>query len=346
MPSPKTTVAHTTPRDFFLYLFAAGSLYFAATTLITLLWQLVNVYFPEQPIFDYYSFDGISSILRWSVALLIIVFPAYMVTMWHLGKDIDKSPGKTELWVRRWFIWATLFIAAVTVTGDLVYLVYALLSGDLATRFILKALIVGGVAAAVFSYHWYLLRREPGKDLQKRRNLVIISSVFVGIAVIMGFVAVGSPARARAMRNDAERVSDLQNIQYQVTDYWQRKQKLPAAIDDLIDTANPMALPVDPQSKQAYRYQARGQYEFVLCTTFETEVTGNAPTLRFGIGPSDEGISAGSGRPATWDHAVGDTCFVRVIDPERYPSYKNLQPTIPVEATPTSTEIPKDVVSE
>lgn len=303
-------IIKTTPKDFFLYAFAAGSLYFSATTLIALLWQLINVWLPETTISPYET-ESVGSVLRWSVAMLIIIFPAYVAAMWHIGKEIDKEHGKTELWVRRWFIWATLFIAAVTMLGNLVYLVYMLLDGDIALRFILKAIAVGVVAKAVFAYHWYILKREPGKGIKTRRQIAIGASAFVGAAIIAAFVAAGSPAFARATRNDNQRVNDLQNLQWQITSYWQQKEELPTTLDALVDGAAPMPLPVDPKTKQPYRYQARGAYEFVLCATFETDVS-ESPS------PDKEGYLPPT-TPVTWSHAAGDTCYVRTIDPERYP---------------------------
>jgi hypothetical protein len=47
-----------------------------------------------------------------------------------------------------------LFVAACVLIGDVVGLIYGLLGGELTVRFVLKTLIVGGIAGAVF---WYYL---------------------------------------------------------------------------------------------------------------------------------------------------------------------------------------------
>lgn len=47
----------------------------------------------------------------------------------------------------------------------------------------------------------------------------------------------GSPAQQRTWRLDDKRVNDLQNIQSQVINYWQQKEKLPMTLSEL---SNPM----------------------------------------------------------------------------------------------------------
>lgn len=309
----------TTPKDFFLYAFAAGALYFCATTLITLLWQLINAWLPEATYLGFYEADAVSSMLRWAIALLIIVFPAYIGAMWWIGKDIDHEPAKRELWVRRWFIWATLFLAAITLLGDLVYLLYALLGGDVTSRFILKALSVAVVAAAVFGYHWYLLKRKPGASIMKRKAITAVASLAVLAAVVAGFCVVGSPSNARAVENDQERVAALQSMQYQVTNFWQQKQRLPNTAQELIDPASPEPLPVDPQTGAIYEYEKVGEYDFALCANFETDSQKAQQSEKGNRAPYDVPTDMSS-----WEHGIGETCFSRTIDPERYPPLNNL----------------------
>ncbi len=304
----------TSPKDFFLYAFAAGALYFTATTLITLLWQLINYWMPDSANLGFYEMESVGAILRWAIAFLVIIFPAYVVAMWWIGKEVDQEPAKKELWVRRWFIWATLFIAAVTVLGDLVYLLYTFLGGDMALRFFLKAIAVGAVAKAVFFYHWYLLRREAGASIMTRRIITVVASVFVGAAVVAGFVVAGSPSLARSLRNDAQRTNDLQNIQWQITNFYQQKTQLPQELSDVIDPANPVQLPTDPVSGNAYRYEVVGKLTFKLCANFEEKSTSQDGAQ---VWVSD--VTTTSGADGAWAHERGEKCFERTIDPERYP---------------------------
>lgn len=315
-----TPSVRTSPRDFFLYLFAAGSLYFCAVTLVTLLWQLVNHWVPAPEALDYYYYgEMLGAALRWSIALLIVIFPAYVVAMWRIGKDIDSAPEKRELWVRRWFLYATLFVASVALTGDLVYLVYTLLGGDIALRFALKAIAVALVAGAVLAYHLFLLRREPGASMAARKAITVVASAAVLAAVIAGFCVAGSPRDARKEANDAQRVSDLQSLQWQMTNFWQQKQRLPESLGELVDPASPVALPTDPVTNVLYRYERLGATGFRLCATFETDDDGMAGGKRDMAIPTLEYDP--SGMSQVWAHGVGEACFDRTIDPERYPPF-------------------------
>jgi hypothetical protein len=64
--------------------------------------------------------------------------------------------------VRRWLTYVTLFLAAGVLVGDLITLVYNVLAGELTLRFVLKVLIVGAIAGAIF---WFYLRERLGREL-------------------------------------------------------------------------------------------------------------------------------------------------------------------------------------
>ena len=71
-----------------------------------------------------------------------------------------RSPAKRLSAVRRWLTYVTLFLAATVLIGDLITLVYNLLGGELSLRFVLKVLVVGTIAGAIFGYYLRDLRRE------------------------------------------------------------------------------------------------------------------------------------------------------------------------------------------
>jgi hypothetical protein len=141
-----------------------------------------------------------------------------------------------------------------------------------------------------------------------------VTSVFVATAVIGVFFTVASPSTERLIRLDSQRVSDLQSIQWQITNYWQQKEKLPATMNDLEDPLVGFIVPVDPETKVEYVYLPSEGMSFKLCATFSV--------------PSAE--STEQTRPAypdafydeNWIHGVGETCFERVIDPDRFPPLK------------------------
>ncbi|WP_298568715.1 DUF5671 domain-containing protein [uncultured Aliiroseovarius sp.] len=89
---------------------------------------------------------------RWSIAALIVFTPTFLILNRRVVRATKADPGKRRSGVRKWFGYVTLFLASLSLLGDLMAVIYALLSGDLSVRFILKALVVAGVAGAIFFY--------------------------------------------------------------------------------------------------------------------------------------------------------------------------------------------------
>lgn len=63
------------------------------------------------------------------------------------------AEGMQRSVLRRWMIYLALLVSAAALLGDLVYVIYSLLIGDLTTKFLLKALCVAVVVGAVFLLH-------------------------------------------------------------------------------------------------------------------------------------------------------------------------------------------------
>jgi len=303
----ENNVQKSSPRDVFMYLLATIALYVATFNVVNLLFDYVNVAFPD-PLNTWY--DGGSSI-RWSLALLIIVFPVYLWVSRFLGRDLAVHPEKNEIRIRRWLVYLTLFLAALLIIGDLVALLYNFLEGELTIRFALKIFAVLVAAAAVFWYYLYELRRKPDEFSSKAKWFVWGVTGFIALVVVYGFFVAGSPFKQRLVRFDSQRVSDLQSLKYQIVSYWQAKDRLPTSLDDLRDSISGFVPPRDPQNGASYEYREAGKLSFELCAEFNlASAESRAPSPKFAepIGQTEE----------IWDHGAGRTCFSRVIDPDIY----------------------------
>ena len=134
---------------------------------------------------------------------------------------------------------------------------------------------------------------------------------------LSGFVIVGTPRDARLARLDVQKVNDLQNIQWQIVNYWQQKSTLPEALSDLEDPISGFIVPADPQTRVSYGYKVTGALSFELCADFNTDGGDGYGALAYPRAVYEKpsiGIEGG-----TWSHGAGETCFERVIDPELYP---------------------------
>jgi hypothetical protein len=188
----------------------------------------------------------------------------------------------------------------------------------------LKVLVVLLVAAGVFGYYIWELRRKNIKS-KIPKILAWIVSFAVVISIILGFFIIGTPAVQRDRRFDEQRVSDLQTLQNQIINYWTQKEFLPPQLSGLEDSISGFIVPVDPESKLSYEYKITDSLSFELCATFET--SGNDRGVSF-KGVSSP-YSVGSFQQ-NWDHKAERTCFARTIDPQLYkPATNNGQLKVP-----------------
>lgn len=151
-------VERTSPKDVFLHLLAITTLYVGAINLGTMWFQYINILFPDPlNLWEYYGSGALNSI-RWSIASLIVVFPAFLVTTKFLNTSYKKMPSLRNARIRKWLIYFTLFVAALIIIGDLVTLVFNLLGGEYTARFLLKVLSVFLISGAVFWYYAWDLK--------------------------------------------------------------------------------------------------------------------------------------------------------------------------------------------
>ena len=286
---------------------------------IALTFAYIDVLYPDQLSFCY---SCSLNQIRLSSAALIVVFPVFVVLFWLLSREHIAAPERREIKVRKWLVYLTLFISAVTIIVDLVTLVYNFYSGELTTRFFLKTLAVLIVAAAVFAYYIWDIKRQtvmPGKQ----RAVAAAATLAVITAIIAGFFIVGSPATQRARRFDERRASDLQSIQYQAINYWQNKNRLPAKLDDLKDDISGYTPPLDPATQQSYEYTVKSALAFELCANFKTDSNyqdaGYTPHLLKPVPPGGESVYYDPyGSQQNWGHGPSRACFTRTIDPDVY----------------------------
>ena len=146
----------STPKDVFTHLLSIVALYISAINFIVLLFQYINLSFPD-PLEGFY-YGGVAGTIRWAMASLIIVYPVYIFVTRFLNQEYREEPEKRELKIRKWLVHLTLFVAAVTIISDLVTLVYNFLGGELGARFLLKVAVVLLVSGIVFLYYLKDLR--------------------------------------------------------------------------------------------------------------------------------------------------------------------------------------------
>lgn len=302
--------AKSTPRDFFMYLGVIGTLYISVASIIALWFRIIDSWFADPlKYIDPYS-TGISL----AIAALIVIFPVFIGISWMIHKDEKKNEEKKEIGVRKWLIFLTLFIAGLTILIDLIVLLNTFLSGEEITgSFLAKVFVILVVIGGVFAYYFYKLRTDISDKLAKYLTWGTI--ILVIGSIVLGFIVMGSPQSQRMKRLDADRVADLQNIQWQIVNYWQQKEALPDTLSDLEDPLSGFRVPTDPETGEAYTYTKTARLSFELCATFKTvlEESKASSVELYGFDNSN------------WAHPIGEHCFDRTVDPELYPPVSKLR---------------------
>jgi len=285
------------------------TLYGGVVAFITLLFSYIDHIFPN-PLRGY-SYDPYQSGMSYEMAALIVLTPVFLGLMRFIRSDIMRDPSRREVWVRRWALFLTVFVAGATMVIDLIVLLTSFLRGeDITAGFLLKVLVVFLVAGAGFLHFVADLRGYWERQPNRARAVNYGVGVLVLVAIVAGFFIVGTPQQQRLYRFDSQKIMDLQQIQSQIVYFWQQKQKLPAALTDLQDPLSYFTLPRDPQGGE-YKYRATGARSFELCATFNKESLLSPDKVQ----PMYSEIPA----PEKWQHSAGEVCFERTIDPDLYP---------------------------
>jgi hypothetical protein len=298
-----------TPKDFFLYISATLFLFLSAFSFLQFIFAVTNIAFPE--INEYYSSNY--EMLRFALSLLIVSFPLLIFFTRKVNAYLHKNTEERENTIRKWLTYFTLFITTITSVITLVVLLNFFLDGSVTIRFIIKTASVLVVASGIFLFYkkdldgvWYT---KP----QDSKKVGYVISALVLIAIVSGFMLIGSPAEQRKIKNDTLRVNNLQSIQYEVLDFWQRTESLPESLKTLDDPLRYSISVTDPVTNEDYSYSKKSDLVFELCATFETKSAGQENQPDISMRPYKAGYLE---EDENWQHGSGYTCFERTINPE------------------------------
>ncbi|MBP7243007.1 DUF5671 domain-containing protein [Amaricoccus sp.] len=144
VPRPRAAVS---PRDALAFGVLFVALGIVVVQLGVLAFSLIDIWVPD-PLSG--ADGGGSGVVRWAVAALVVAWPVWAALTVSLARAEAEDPGRRRSAVGHWLTAVALFVAAAVGIGDLIAVVAALLGGELTLRFLLKAAVVGAIAAAVF----------------------------------------------------------------------------------------------------------------------------------------------------------------------------------------------------
>ena len=138
------------PKDVFLHLLAAATLYLSAMGVLVLIWGLAEHWFPDG--YQTYSSGLDGGAVRGGVSMAIVAFPIFAYLTVLIRRRVKTEELNPLATVRSSFIYVNLFLVTVAALITLMVSVNAFLAGDLTPRFLMRAGGVLGIVGLIYLY--------------------------------------------------------------------------------------------------------------------------------------------------------------------------------------------------
>ena len=288
------------------------SLAFTAISSGQAVFQIINKKFPDAVNPYLHQFDPGN--LKFAIAAIIIAAPIYYFISWQLSKNLYAGVLAKDAGVRRWLTYFILFVASVTIIGWLIGVIFNYLDGELTVKFILKSATAIIIAAIVFSYYLYDVRREEfvGKKDRVVQIYFYATAVLVLAALSAAFYYAPSPKETRNMRQDQELINHFNQIDSAINGYLQQEKKLPKTLNDLtVDRRFLLESDIkDPVTGEQFEYNiVREREQYKLCATFLTD-NRNKNDVQYNYDGE------------RWPHEAGRQCLLQRVYPVDVPTGK------------------------
>lgn len=291
MEIPKRAGAGAAAKEAFFYLLVFSTL---ATWTIALgaLWFALIDRWRADPLFNGPGQAWDLTEVTWALAATLVAFPIYLLISRVVAGDVAAHPERQDSAVRKWLTYIALVVAACVFMGDLIDVLSYLLQGELTSQFIAKSLVVLALSGGVFVYYFGGLRKtdEPAQRKGRDRIAAGVSTAFVALGVVLGFLQLGTPRVQREMRADNERVQQLFQLSNEIDNYWTAHgSQLPASLEEVPGGGRF----VDPLTRAPFEYRAEQGSQYALCARFarKSDTRGTAPG------------------PDPWVHPSGHFCY-------------------------------------
>jgi len=295
------------PKNFVIQLGALIALYVSLTSLITLIFGLINIKFPDE--LDYlYAIESTREGMRASIAFLIVFFPAYITLTRISNQNRRKDEQGEYTTLAKWLIYFSLLVGFGVLLGDLVAVLMYFLNGEITTRFILKAAALFAIVGVALYYYILDVRGKVRSNEKLSLQFGAGAILLVFAALMVGFMNIETPAQVREMRLDQQQVSEMQDMQWRIEEHYRVEKALPTTLETLYANGR---LPDAPEGRAAYEYNVVDATTYELCATFaEPSVGINESRAMIAPYPNAKDNY-------NWEHEAGKKCFKRVVFDEQ-----------------------------
>lgn len=267
-----TDSTSNTAKFAFFYLLSLVALVFMAVSTGMVAFQIINKYIHD--VISQYSGRFSDEQLKFAISALIISTPIFYVLSSIIYKNLFRGKLGKDSGVRRWLTYFILLVSSVVMISWAIAIINGFLGGELTTKFILKALTALVIAAAIFSFYLYDIRRTEvvGKKSTVTRIYFIISLLVVLAAFVTSLFVVESPYATRNRKIDEEVIKNFSIIDNCVSQYYKEKEALPDDMDVAVSNC-PYTFTerLENQIKdKEIEYRKGSDKNYQLCAHFKT----------------------------------------------------------------------------
>lgn len=256
----------------FYYLLSLVALIFTALSVGMVAFSIIDKTIPDA-LNNYGS--PIDSALKFAISALLIATPIFYLISSLIMKGLRRGELDKESGIRRWLTYFILFVSSLVILGVFIDVINNFLSGELSSRFALKALTVFILSALPFSFYFYDIKRTNPEQPDKVVKIFFLATLALVLAAfIASWFFVESPQVTRARRLDQALINNIYSLENLVNNYYDRYKKLPDNIDSLKNDQSIYLDPnilIDSDTKAAIVYKKSDDKDFELCATFRLD---------------------------------------------------------------------------
>jgi type II secretory pathway pseudopilin PulG len=303
--APKNNAA----KFVFFYALELVSLGFMAVSFGIILFQIINKDIADA--LTGYSGSYDEGALKFAISALLVSTPIFYVVGSFIQKSLFTGELKKDSGIRRWLTYLILFASFLIFVGWLIAFVYNYLNGEVTLKFILKTLSVLVIAATVFGFYLYDIRREAVENIKDKTLKIFFIATLSAVVIVFiaSFFIAETPAMARDRRLDSQVVNNFYAIDNCTSQYYGENEKLPASFNIMQADCQTLTsdLLKDSQTGKSFDYQVTGTTTYQICANFRTSNVGKENNYQ-----PDYSISAGTNSSA---HEKGYQCLKRQVYP-------------------------------
>ncbi len=260
------------PKFAFFYLLSLAALVFMAVSTGMAIFQIINKFIPD--VLNEYSGRFNDEAIKFAISALIISTPIFYVISKIIYKNLFLGLLGKDSGVRRWLTYFILLVSSIVMIGWAIAIINNFLDGELTLKFALKALTALIIAAAIFSFYLYDIRR---KEVVSKKDIVIKIYFFVSLVIVVAIFIVAlfafeSPRETRNRKIDEETVKNFYTIDNCVDEYFISKKNLSEDFNEIIDNcgfAFSKNVSEQIESKQI-KYNKITDEKYELCANFNS----------------------------------------------------------------------------